>query len=48
MPDKILAALSPAYGIATGTGPYKHFLGSLGRAHYDKAEGKEKKKRRLI
>tara|TARA_R110001599_G_scaffold81044_1_gene218860 strand:- start:2486 stop:2779 length:294 start_codon:yes stop_codon:yes gene_type:complete len=45
MPDKILAALSPAYGIATGTGPYKHFLGSLGRAHYDRAEDKRKRKK---
>ena len=44
MPDKILGAISPAYGIATGTGPYKHILGSLGRDHYDKKVNERKEK----
>ena len=51
MPSKLLGAISPAYGIATGTGPYKHFLGSLGRGHYDKKvaerKAKEEEKERL-
>jgi len=45
MPDKFLAAISPAYGIATGTGPYRKLLGSLGRAHYDKQRQKREDKR---
>jgi len=45
MPDKILAAISPAYGIATGTGPYKDTFGPLGRLLYDRqAEKREDKK----
>jgi len=44
MPSKLLGAISPAYGIATGTGPYKHLLGSLGRDHYDKKVNERKEK----
>ena len=39
MPSKLLGAVSPAYGISTGSGPYKNVLGSYGRAHYDKKKG---------
>ena len=45
MPDKFLAAISPAYGIATGTGPYRKLLGSLGRAHYDRQRQKREDKK---
>ena len=33
MPDKILSAISPAYGIATGTGPIGIFLALLAEAY---------------
>ena len=48
MPDKILGAISPAYGIATGTGPYKHFLGKLGRDHYDKKVNEREEEARVM
>tara|TARA_R100000900_G_scaffold136048_1_gene113892 strand:- start:701 stop:934 length:234 start_codon:yes stop_codon:yes gene_type:complete len=46
MPDKILSALSPAYGIATGTGPYRDLLGTVGRGIYDRAAEKRENKKR--
>ena len=45
MPDKILAALSPAYGIATGSGPYRDLLGTVGRGIYDRAKDKRERKK---
>ena len=45
MPDKFLAAISPAYGIATGTGPYRKLLASVGRAHYDRQRQKREDKK---
>jgi len=46
MPDKILSALSPAYGIATGTGPLKNILGVAGRGIYDRAASKREDEKR--
>ena len=46
MPDKILSAISPAYGIATGTGPYRNLLGVVGRGIYDRAASKREDKKR--
>ena len=46
MPDKILSAISPAYGIATGTGPYRNLLGVVGRGIYDRAASKREYKKR--
>ena len=43
MPDKILAAISPAYGIATGSGPYRDLLGVVGRGVYDRARDKRER-----
>ena len=43
MPDKILSAISPAYGIATGSGPYRDLLGVFGRGIYDRAKDKRKR-----
>ena len=45
MPDKILAAISPAYGIATGSGPYRDLLGVVGRGVYDRAKDRRESKR---
>jgi len=46
MPDKILSALSPAYGIATGTGPLKNILGVASRGIYDRAASKREDEKR--
>jgi hypothetical protein len=46
MPDKILSAISPAYGIATGTGTYRNLLGVVGRGIYDRAASKREDKKR--
>ena len=45
MPDKILAAISPAYGIATGSGPYRDLLGVVGRGVYDRARDKREREK---
>jgi hypothetical protein len=51
MPSKLLGAISPAYGMATGTSPYRDILGSYGKeahdAAIDKREAEEKEKERL-
>lgn len=45
MPDKILSAISPAYGIATGSGPYRDLLGVVGRGIYDRARDKREREK---
>ena len=51
MPSKLLGAISPAYGVATGTSPYKAILGSYGRDIHDQKvaerKAKEEEKERL-
>ena len=44
MPDKILSAISPAYGIATGSGPYRNLLGVFGRKIFDKQKQRRENK----
>ena len=51
MPSKLLGAISPAYGMATGTSLYRDALGSYGKEAHDEAidkrEAEEKEKERL-
>ena len=45
MPDKILSSISPVYGIATGSGPYRDLLGVVGRGVYDRAKDKRERRK---
>jgi len=48
MPSKIIGGISPAYGIVTGSSPYKAILGSYGRDIHDQKVDERKEEERIM
>jgi len=48
MPSKIIGAISPAYGIVTGSSPYKAILGSYGRDIHDQKVDEREEEERIM